>query len=388
MSKEVPDRLTKLNDPHRLLYVVNAAWFFISHRLPLAEAAKQMGYEVHIAAGTATAEEIQLLESAGFRFHQLGLRRASGNPVHNIVLLLQLLRIYRLVRPRIVHHVTIKPVILGTLIARVLRIHAVVNAVSGLGYSFSKTDARRRSLRYFVGLAYRICLRHPRMTVIFQNPDDRLDFTAWTGLKSINNILIAGSGVDTDRFHPTPEPSGLVRVVLPARMLRDKGVVEFAVAVGRLRASGILFDALLSGGLDPENPESLTEPELRALENQYGVRWIGNCSDVAALFSQTHIVCLPSYREGLPKVLMEASAAGRAIVTTDVPGCRHVVTDGVTGILVPPRQFEPLAASIGRLIADADMRRRLGTAARLRAEREYGVDRIVAKTLDLYSAIA
>jgi glycosyltransferase involved in cell wall biosynthesis len=284
----------------------------------------------------------------------------------------------------LVHHVTIKPVILGTLVARFLHIPAVVNAVSGLGYSFS-TERRRKSLRLIVGLAYRICLNHPRMTVIFQNVDDRMDFLRWTGIKSLNSVLIAGSGVDINRFHPTPEPRGVVRVVVPARMLRDKGLVEFATAIGSLQASGVLVEGLMAGAIDPENPEGLTEPELRALETLYGVQWIGHCSDVANLFSSTHIVCLPSYREGLPKALIEASAAGRAIVTTDVPGCRHVVEDGVTGLLVPARQVAPLAESIGRLIADPSLRLRLGAAARARAESQFGIDRIVAETLRVYS---
>jgi glycosyltransferase involved in cell wall biosynthesis len=286
-----------------------------------------------------------------------------------------------------VHHVTIKPVILGTLVARFVHIPAVVNAVSGLGYSFSSTEGRRKSLRYLVGLAYRVCLNHPRMTVIFQNADDRLDFLRWTGIKSLNYVLIAGSGVDINRFHPTAEPGGIVRVVLPARMLRDKGVVEFAMAIGSLRAKGILVEGLMAGSPDPENPESLTESELRALETQYGVQWIGHCSDVENLFSSTHIVCLPSYREGLPKALIEASAAGRAIVTTDVPGCRHVVEDGVTGLLVPARQVAPLTESIGRLVADPGLRLRLGAAARARAEAQFGVERVVFETLRIYSQL-
>jgi glycosyltransferase involved in cell wall biosynthesis len=373
-----------IESPPRLLFVVNAAWFFISHRLPLAEAALRAGYDVHVATGAATAGEIQLMERAGFKCHSLDLKRASGNPLHNIALLLQLFRVYRAIRPTLVHHVTIKPVILGTLVARFLHIPAVVNAVSGLGYSFS-TERRRKSLRLIVGLAYRICLNHPRMTVIFQNVDDRMDFLRWTGIKSLNSVLIAGSGVDINRFHPTPEPRGVVRVVVPARMLRDKGLVEFAAAIGSLRASGVLVEGLMAGAIDPENPESLSEPELRALETQYGVHWIGHCNDVANLFSSTHIVCLPSYREGLPKALIEASAAGRAIVTTDVPGCRHVVEDGVTGLLVPARQVAPLAESIGRLIADPSLRLRLGAAARGRAESQFGIDRIVAETLRVYS---
>ena len=371
----------------RLLFVVNAAWFFISHRLPIAEAARRAGYDVHVAAGAASADEVLFLKRLGFGFHKLHLRRASRNPIHNAALLLQLFKVYRRLRPLIVHHVTIKPVILGTLVARVLRIRAVVNAVSGLGYSFSSKSTMRRILRHTVGLAYRVCLSHPRMAVIFQNTDDRSEFCEWTGIELRASVLIAGSGVDLKRFSTAPEPPGIVSIVLPARMLRDKGVIEFAMAIGHLREKGILLKGLLAGATDPENPESLTETELRGLEASYGVHWIGHCSDVARLFSEVHIVCLPSYREGLPKVLIEASAAGRAIITTDVPGCRHVVEDGVTGLLVPAMQFAPLAAAMARLIADSSMRQRLGAAARARAENEFGLERIVAETLELYSVL-
>jgi glycosyltransferase involved in cell wall biosynthesis len=385
MSKRVPDPGYELIDGKRLLFVVNAAWFFISHRLPLAEAALFAGYEVHIAAGTATTSEIQMLKGKGFRFHQLNLQRSSGNPLHNALLFLQLIKIYRAVRPDLVHHVTIKPVILGTLVARILRVRAVVNAVSGLGYSFSSVGASRRLLRYFVGLAYRVCLTHDRMTIIFQNPDDRRDFLKWTNLKFANDVLIPGSGVDLNRFFPGPEPEGIIRVVLPARMLRDKGIVEFATAIGQLRVKGISVEGVMAGSTDVGNPECLKESELHDLEARYGVRWVGHCGDMAKLFSESNVVCLPSYREGLPKALIEAAAAGRAIVTTDVPGCRHVVEDAVTGLLVPPRNVALLASALERLILDSNLRRQLGAAARLRAAAEFGIEKITSKTLEVYA---
>ena len=383
----MPNRTPSEKGSKRLLFVVNVAWFFISHRLALASAAKQRGWEVHVAAGGATSTEIELLERAGFHFHNLVLERSSRNPLHNAALVLRLIKLYRKVKPLLVHHVTIKPVMLGTLVARILRVPSVVNAVSGLGYSFTSNISRRRALHAIVGLAYRVCLSHSNMTVIFQNPDDRADFLKWTGIESLNSVLIAGSGVDVDAFHPTPEPETTIRVTLPARMLRDKGVVEFCKAIGDLKHQGILIEGILAGGIDPENPESLTTAELHQLELRYGVRWIGHCKDVVSLFAQTHIVCLPSYREGLPKVLIEASAAGRAIVTTDVPGCRHVVEDTVTGILVPSGSVGALTDAIARLASSADLRRRLGHAARQRAEREFALNHVVSSTLLLYEKL-
>jgi glycosyltransferase involved in cell wall biosynthesis len=379
----VANRAASKEPTKRLLFVVNVAWFFISHRLALANAAKQRGWEVHVAAA-ATSTEIELLERAGFFVHNIALDRSSQNPLHNAALVLRLMKLYRKVKPRLVHHVTIKPVILGTLVARFLNVPSVINAVSGLGYSFSSSITRRRALHKIAGLAYQLCLNHPNMTVIFQNPDDRVDFVKWTGLESLNSVLIAGSGVDIDAFRPEPEPDTMTRATLPARMLRDKGVVEFCKAIGDLKLQGVSIEGILAGGIDLDNPESLTVAELHQLESRYGVRWIGHCQDVASLFAKTHIVCLPSYREGLPKALIEASAAGRAIVTTNVPGCRHVVEDSVTGILVPPRNVAALTDAIARLASSAELRNRLGRAARLRAEREFSLDKIISSTLVLY----
>lgn len=377
-----------MTDPPRLLFVVNVAWFFLSHRLQLAIAARNSGWQVHVAAGDATAEEIRLIELAGLHFHGLDVKRSSRNPLRNFALLVQLIKLYRKVRPMIAHHVTIKPVMLGTLAARIARVPVVVNAVSGLGYAFSSTNSGRKALRALVGLAYRACLNHPHMTVIFQNRDDRADFSRWTGLLELPSVLIPGSGVDISRYQPTPEPAGNIRVTLPARMLRDKGVVEFATAIGTLRQRGMKIEGLLAGATDPDNPESLTEVELHGLEASYGVQWLKHCDDMPGLFAQTHIVCLPSYREGLPKALIEAAAAGRAIVTTDVPGCRAVVQDGVTGILVQARQSLPVADAIERLARDAQLRLRYARAARLRAENEFSYERIIDATLELYQQMS
>jgi glycosyltransferase involved in cell wall biosynthesis len=223
------------------------------------------------------------------------------------------------------------------------------------------------------------------MTVIFQNSDDRIDFGKWTNIEALKSVVIAGSGVDLNKFRQRAEPEGIVRVVLPARMLRDKGVVEFAAAIGQLHSRNFRVEGILAGPLDPENPENLTEIELRELERRFGVVWVGYAEDMVTVLSESNIVCLPSYREGLPKALIEASAVGRAIVTTDVPGCRNVVENGVTGILVPARQITPLADALEKLITEPSMRHRMGLAARARAESEFGIEQIIQKTLALYA---
>jgi len=232
--------------------------------------------------------------------------------------------------------------------------------------------------------AYRLALSDKRTRVIFQNPDDIREFVEAGVVAPGQVCLIGGSGVDLELFFPCPEPPGVPQVVLPARMLRDKGVIEFAEAARVLRSQGIAARFLLAGMRDEENPASLETRELRRLERETGVEWLGHVADMPALYRSASVVCLPSYREGLPKVLIEACAAGRPIVTTDVPGCRQVVTEGVNGLLSRPRDVASLAAALGALLRDPDMRSRLGAAGRRRAETEFDVRLIVRATLELY----
>lgn len=372
----------------RLLIVVNVAWFFLSHRLPLAVGARAAGYDVHVAVGDATREQISVLTSHGLIYHPLVLRRASRSPLANGALFISLVRLYRQLDPHIVHHVTVKPVLFGTLAARLVGVPAVVNAISGLGYMFIGGGLVRRTLRALASVAYRVCLRHRNTMTIFQNEDDRREFGRIARIGPQRSLMQAGSGVDLSRFTVRAEPPAPpVRVLLPARMLKDKGVVEFARAIGRLRESGVEIEGLLAGPIDSENPAGLTEIEVRELERTCGVRWLGNVSDIASLMSDVHIVCLPSYREGLPKALAEAAAAGRALVTTDVPGCRAVVDDGRNGILVPPATVDPLARALQRLAVEPELRRAFARAARERAELEFDVRQVVARTLDVYARL-
>lgn len=374
--------------PRRLLMVVNVAWFFVSHRLPLAIAARASGFQVHVAAGGATPAEIALLERHGLEFHPLQLERASMGVFDNIRLLWQLAGLYRAVRPAIVHHVTIKPVILGTLAARLVGIDAVVNAISGLGYAFTEADDDRSLTRWAAERGYRLCLRHSNMKVIVQNTSDAQYVAKIAGLTEGEIVLIGGSGVDLERFRPVPEPDvPPVVALVPARMLRDKGVQEFSRAIAALRSQGTKIEGWLVGGTDPGNPAAMDEAELRKLESECGVRWLGHRSDMERLMGQVHIVCLPSYREGLPKALAEAAAAGRPIVATDVPGCRDVVEHGVNGLLVPPREVAALSAALAMLAASSRLRESMGDAGRRLAEQQFDVNAIVRRTLAVYEEL-
>lgn len=366
----------------RLLFVVNDAPFFVSHRLPLAVAARAAGYEVH-AAVPADTPATSRITAAGIAVHHLPLHRSATNPVSEARTVIALVRLYRRLRPDIVHHVTVKPVLYGSMAARLTRVPAVVNAVSGLGYIFLAQGPSAAARRAAVRAAYRVAFRHPRVRTIFQNPDDLEGFTRSGLLPAHSAVLIRGSGVDLREFTATPEQDGRVIVMLPARMLWDKGVGEFVAAARQLNAVGVDARFVLVGESDLNRAAVPTE-QLRAWHDEGTVEWWGRRDDMPATLARAHVVCLPSYREGLPKVLLEAAACQRAIVTTDVPGCRDAIENGETGLLVPVRDADALATAIRRLVGDPVLRQRMGRAGRARAERDFSVARVVEATLATY----
>ncbi len=367
----------------RLLLNVNVAWFFLSHRLAIARAARAAGFDVHVAGDILSDEEIAAVRQEGLTFHRLRLSRGGLLPGRDLAYLAQLMRLMRRLRPDLVHNITAKPIVYGTLAARALGVRAILNAVSGLGYSFSGASDRWLLSRV-VAAAYRVALRRPGILVIFQNDDDVEAFVGARIIDRAQAILIRGSGVDLAQFAPSAEPAGPPRVLLPARMLRDKGILEFARAAQLLRSQGAGASFLLAGMLDEANPAALSRDALTRLQQESGLQWLGQVADMPALLRSIHVVCLPSYREGFPKALIEACAAGRPIVATDVPGCREVVEHGVNGLLVRVRDVPALADALQRLLSDAEMRVRMGAAGRRKAEAEFGVGAVVRATLEVY----
>jgi glycosyltransferase involved in cell wall biosynthesis len=364
----------------RLLFVVNHAGFFLSHRLPIALAAQRDGYEVHVA--TPNSKHVPLLLSRGLTWHPIRLSRSSRNPLRELLTLVDLYRLYRDVRPDIVHHVTPKPVLYGSIVARLTRVPAVVNAISGMGHIFVNEGVATKLTRGVVSLVYRLALRHRRMRIIFQNREDR---AALPWLAESDCVQIPGSGVDTEVFRPGANESRTPAVLFAARMLYTKGVGEFVSAARLIREKGTRARFLLAGEPDPDNPASVPLEQLQAWHSAGIVEYLGRREDMPAVFAEADVFCMPSYYgEGLPKVLVEASAAGIPSVTTDWPGCRDVVEDGVTGFLVPVRDVERLATAIEKLIVDPALREQMGARARARAEADFSLDRVVAKTLAIY----
>jgi glycosyltransferase involved in cell wall biosynthesis len=370
------------SDCERLVFVVPELRYFLSHRMPLARAARAEGWSVAVAGPASPLRE--RLEDEGIGVHEIALPRSRNGPITEARGVLALARLYRAVRPTLVHHVAIKAVLYGSIAARFVGVPRVVNAIAGLGWSFTGDGLAARVARFGVTNGFRYALAHPRSLVIFQNPDDRATFVDRGVVAPDRVTLIRGAGVDIDTFVPTPVPTGIPIVLTMSRMLRDKGIVELVAASALLRERGVRCRMVLCGDPDPGNPTSIDGRQLDAWVREGLVEWWGHRSDQAAVLVQSTIVALPSYREGLPKALIEAAAAGRPIVTTDVPGCRDVVRHGVNGLLVPARDAGALADAIARLLADREGRERMGAAGREIAVREFSEAQVVAQTMRVY----
>jgi glycosyltransferase involved in cell wall biosynthesis len=367
----------------KILYLVTEDWYFWSHRLPIARAAKEQGYQVVIA--TRVQAHGERIKNEGFKLIPLSMRRRSKNPVREIAALFQLYRIYRQEKPDLVHHVALKPILYGSLAAQFSGISNVVNALTGLGYVFTAQGAWASLLRKVVALLYRFAFSADNCRVIFQNPEDASLLTG-KGIVSVEKtVLIRGSGVDVQLFTPAEEePPGPPKIIIVSRMLKDKGIAELVAAAAMLNQQRIACQFLLAGIPDPENPASISEEQLLAWNREYPVSWLGYVDDVPILLKQCHIGVLASYREGVPKGLLEVAAAGLPVVATDVPGCREVVRHGVNGFLVPPKDPISLAEALTRLVQDKGMRQRMGKAGREIAVNEFSEEQVIRDTLNLY----
>ncbi|MBA2671088.1 MAG: glycosyltransferase family 4 protein [Gemmatimonadetes bacterium] len=368
-----------------MVFVSNTDVFFLQYRLPVAQAERDRGAEVVvIAPDGGRGHEV---ERAGFEFIPLPLSRRGLNPWAELKTVLFLARTYRRLRPDLVHHLTIKPVLYGSLAARFcLPRPAVVNAVTGLGFVF--TEAGASLLRPLVRLLYRGVLRGPRTVTIFENGDDRREFVAAGLIPRSSAALLPGLGVDCGRYHPTAEPEGTPLVILPCRMLWNKGVGHFVDAATLLRSRGIEARFALVGSPDPGNPSCIPAAQLEQWEAEGNVEWWKHRSDMPAVFASANLVAFPTcYREGVPRVLLEAAAAGRAIVASDMPGCREVVRPGVNGELVPPGDVHALASAIETLLKDAPRRAAYGRAARGIAVSEFDADTVIGRMLALHEEV-
>jgi glycosyltransferase involved in cell wall biosynthesis len=369
----------------KLFLVVNVDWFFLSHRLPIALEAKKRGYDVTIfTIDTGRKEEI---ESYGFRCISLPTSRAGTQIWNEFKVVWFLYSYYKKEKPNIVHHVAVKPVTYGSLAAKFSNVPKVVNALSGLGFLYINAE-KNRVLHKILNIVFRYSFANPNITFILQNHDDFKMIHDLKILKPHQIKLIKGSGVDLDLFSYHEEmPSEKIKVVLPARMLWDKGVGEFVEAAKHLYTKyGHQAEFILAGESDMGNKSGISAQQLDDWSKNDFITWIGFQKDIKGLLKNAHIIVLPSYREGLPKSLIEACAIGRPIVTTDVPGCREVVKDGLNGFLVSVKDFQSLSNAIEKLILDRDLRIKMGKEGRKLAEREFSIDSVLEKTFEIYNS--
>lgn len=367
----------------RLLFVSPDTKFFQSHRLPIALAAIAAGYEVALASPHSPADAS--LPSA-MQKRDVSFRRGGMSPASLSATLGGLNEAVSGFRPDLMHLITAQAVLIGGLVARVRGI-PTVSAVTGLGHLFIQTDAATRTKRAVLSAGYRVALNRPANHVIFQNPTDRQIFADMGVLQRCSTSIIPGSGADLGRVSPKPLPPGPFRVLMPSRMLRDKGVEDFVDAAGIARQRGEDTIYTLLGDPDPANPTSVTASDLQEWSSVPNMEHWPHTNDIGDALAKAHLVVLPSYREGFPKTLIDAAAAGRGSVATDVPGCRDAIVPGVTGILVPVRDPQAIADAVAALARDRKRVTAMGVAARAHAEATFGIGTVVSRHLEIYSEL-
>ncbi|MBO6576722.1 MAG: glycosyltransferase family 4 protein [Rhodothermales bacterium] len=363
----------------KLLFVCNNPAFFADQHMHLAEAARAAGHTVLVAAPEWPGAE--RIRRAGFAFLPIHMARGGLRPIADVRSIRELVRVYRVAAPDLVYHITLKPILYGTVAARLAGVPGVVNANTGLGYAFIDDSLTTSTLRGLLEKIYRRAIRHSNRVDLFLNQDDRELFLDRRLTESSLSAVINGPGVDTAEFHPVSEQDGTPIVVLPARLLWHKGVQEFVDAARLIRARGIDARFALVGDEDPGNLASISRDQLRAWNSEGVVEWWGYRHDMPEVYANSHVVALPSYREGLGKVIAEAGSCARPVVATDVPGCREIVADGVNGTLVPVRSAAALADALEPLITCAERRRQFGRQGRIIVESRFSETTVAKQTL-------
>jgi len=369
----------------KILFFIGADWYFCSHRLLLARGLHQAGFEIVVL--THVTNDGDRIRKEGFRLVESTLARGSLNPLSDVRSFVGTLRTYRREKPDIAHHVGIKPILYGSLAGLMTSTPALVNAFAGMGYLFNSTDRKARVVRLGVVAAMKALLNRSNSRVILQSEESKASLVRTGFLSKERTVVIRGSGVNVSEFAPTPERPGVPLAILPSRMLWDKGVREFVEASLILKARKVPVRMALVGAPDPANPSAISVPQLEAWRDDGSVEWWGHQGDMPAVFAQSHIVCLPSYHEGVPKVLIEGAACGRPLIASDIPGCREVARHMENAVLVEPRSASALADAIGLLANDKELRLRLGARGRRMSVEEFSVEDVIARTRALYEEL-
>lgn len=374
---------TDTKPAQKLLYVANEDWAFLMNRLPMARAARQARYEVHVA--TRVKDGAHAIEAEGFTLHPIPFRRGGISPLAAIPAILALRRITRRIKPDIAHHSGLQCCVYGAM-AAFGRPFPYVSAMTGMGYIYTSMTLRTRLLRAILRWLLPSLLDRPGGIVLVQNPDDRAAMHD-LGIGEGKIVLIPGSGVDTDALQPMPEPEGPITYGFAGRLLTDKGIRALVAAHDIVRSQGLETRLLIAGNPDPANPASVSAEEVDEWTRRPGITWLGHVKDISSLWRQCHFAILPSHREGLPGSLMEAAACGRAMIATDAPGCREIVIDNQTGLLVPIEDPTALAQAISKLATSPDLRARYAGAARELVVNKLSAKIIGQQTVQLYNGM-
>jgi glycosyltransferase involved in cell wall biosynthesis len=366
----------------KILYLVSEDQAFCTHRLDLAKAAKKSGYEV-VVVTKVTQYEDEII-SNGFKLINLNLSRSASRPLRDFFTLLKLIQIYKKEKPDIVHHVTLKVVLLGTIATLFSGKIVSINAFTGLGFVFSSSQIKAKIIRLLIRPVLKALLRRKNAWMIFQNPDDLELFNNLGLIEPDRSVIIRGSGVDINEFEQTPDVNNIPVIMLASRMLWDKGVGEFVDAAKRAHEENLKAKFIIVGDIDKDNPMSISVSTLKKWTDEGYITWDGHSNNMSEKLSSASVVCLPSYREGLPKVLLEGAAIGRPLIATDVPGCREIIINNVNGILVKLKDVDSLYNAIKVLVLNSEMRFRMGQESRVLIETKLSANIINTQTLDLY----
>lgn len=376
--------VTQNNKQPHLVIITNSAHTFLSHRLAVALAAKAAGYKVSVLTPTENGD--CLLAPHGLAHYQIPLSRSSLSAKKSINSLRFIHKKINKLQPSVIHVVAMLPILFVSFLNRFWWRKTCICAVVGLGYGFTRQEIKWRVLQQLLIQGYRLGLRGKHNRLIFQNKDDQAFFEQKILKNSAMTLRVKGAGVCLNTYSHKLEPkTEKIRIVLPARMLWDKGIGEF-IEAAKLSLAHNYHHAMfiLAGDIDPDNRACIDKATILEWMKLPNVEWLGHQSDMASVLQNCHIVCLPSYREGMPKALLEAAACGRPVVTTDVPGCREAIKPNETGFLVPAKQSVALFDKLLVLINDKQLREKFGEAGRLYAEQNFSIEHIVSETLKLY----
>lgn len=372
----------------KILILVNTLSFLISHRIDVIKAAKDNGYKVIVAYGELGNTKTSILSKYGVDYLQVPLKRRSINPFKEIWSFFSICRIFYKHKPDIVHLITIKAYLYGGIAARLIRVPGVISAIAGLGIFFNKNNWSNFFFQKIVYLIFYLAFRHPNQKVIVQNLEDKKNLIKFISLNSKKILLFRGSGVNLSKFTNLKEKNDVITICCASRLLHEKGIFDFVSAAKIIKKKNINAKFLLAGDLDPDNPTSLNNQDLQNIIEEKVVEVLGYQKDIPALYARSHIICLPSfYGEGLPKALIEAAAASRAVVTTDIPGCRDAIILNKTGLLVPAKDPQKLADALQWLIENPKERYEMGKAGRKFAEKEFSIEKIVQNHLNIYQEL-